>query len=92
MIHIKDNYYIRPSQLDYVALLVTDGTNANGEKIKSEKLIGYYTTIQNAIIGIKDYYIREELTIVDMELYEAIKTIKEITDEFSELLERLTNG
>lgn len=93
MIKIKDNYYVKVSELNYTAIEKRKGVNKKGEEIDSLKTIGYYSNLTSAIKGIRDYVIDNQLdTEEDIKLEDAIKVIKKITEEFKVVLERhMTN-
>ena len=89
MIKIKDNFYVRVSELNFTALEKRKAIKKNGEEVDSYKTIGYYGSLINAIKGIREYKIEIELdTEEDIELQDAIDIIDRIKEEFKAVLER----
>jgi len=94
MIHVIDDYYINVEELNYTAMLdlhkKTKPDKITGESKDTYKTIGYYSTPDNAIIGMVKYRMKEKLkgAKVTHTLEQAIKIIQESNKEVTELLEK----
>lgn len=88
-IKIYGNYYILVDQLNVTAMVTKTGVNKKTkEPSTTEKLIGYYGTLENALIGIVNYISREKLaqkgTVKNLQ--EAIIVIQESNKLLIDLL------
>ena len=87
MIHVIDDFYIKVGQLDFTLLRKTNSINKKTDEI-TYKVLGYYSSVFNAVEGIRKIMSRELTTEKDMELYEAVTAFKQI----AERLEKATEG
>lgn len=87
MIHVIDDFYIKVGQLDFTLLRKTNSINKKTDEI-TYKVLGYYSSVFNAVEGIKKIMSRELTAEKDIELYEAVTAFKQI----AERLEKATEG
>lgn len=88
-VNLKDNYFIRVDNEDrnYVLMRTDKVTYERGKKPTSgilketnDKVLGYYSTLGDAVMGFRKYAIKNKLSVTDVDLAGAIKVISE-TDE-----------
>ena len=84
MITLIHDLVVDVSQNNYTLLLDKHKQDKNGKEVY--ETIGYYSNLKGAVCGARDYYTRKQLETDVYTLDQAIKTIKEIGEEFLELL------
>lgn len=90
MIVINENYYIECDSLSYTLKRKSSGVNKNGEPVKTDKTVGYYSDVLSCIRGaVKDSKLcafRES----HYSLEEAFKKIREINESFESQLKSIS--
>lgn len=86
MIRIKDDYVIIVGEAEYIAAIDRHKKNKKGYPIY--KLLGYYSTFNNALKGIYEYMIRIGLREKDYTLPEAIDYLTKMNDEMKKLIDK----
>lgn len=87
MIKLIENYGVVVDDYQYMLVrLVGDRTLPNGKPGKKYEYLGYYTSLTEAIKGLRAKYIRRELQKADVGLGQALVTIENCTARFEQLL------
>lgn len=92
MIELIRDYYVDPDPHCYVLRRRGVGTNKKGEMVETEKTIGYYGSVAQAIEGAKNHCLREKLTEDKFTLTEAIRAIEALNNEFIKILNQNVKG
>ena len=85
MIHVKDNYFIDADLYNIKLIKITDYTNEKGESAQRSEVVGYYSTVESALLRLLDIYYRDYINRTDSELYESIVQYKTMVQEFKDL-------
>lgn len=86
MIILSKNYVIKSDGYQYILENVRIGANKDGEEKQFKKTLGYYPSLQAAVLGLVKY---EQLKMVrdeDMTLNEAVERLNAKADEIKNLL------
>ena len=92
MIRVDENYVICGNAYDYVAYVDTGKTKMNEKTSKEEmvtKFIGFYSSIESCIHGIRDFDIRQTVRKTDMTLSELVEKIQETNKHFTTCFDSL---
>lgn len=86
MIVLIHDYVVTLSQYSYILMRDKHKQDKNGKPIY--ETVGYYGTLESAIIAAKDHCFKERISGDVVCLAQAIDTLKQVSDEFSELIKR----
>lgn len=87
MITLKHDCFIDVSQNNYTLMLDKHKQDKNGKPIY--ETLGYYSTLQGAVSGARDYYIKRQLGADTYTLDKAIEIVQKINKEFFDLLKEV---
>ena len=90
MITLIHDLIIDVSQTNYTLMVDKHKQDKNGNPLYDT--LGYYATLERAILGARDYYIRKCLGESTRPLDEAVEIVRQINTEFSDLLKREIGG
>ncbi len=85
MIHVIDKYYIKADDRDYT--VCEQKTDKEGNI--SYKPISYHIGLSHAVQRVMRIIQAERLSEHDMTIYEAIREVKSLHDEFEKMLDAL---
>lgn len=92
MVRVDDNYFIEVDAYNYTAKYdrgvkkqKKDGSGESDEN--SIMIIGYYTTLENAIRGILDHKVRKCMSEGEKSLCVALNELRAIVKEFNDKLD-----
>lgn len=91
MVKVTKNFSIDSDEGNFIVLeksIATKGKNKNNE---IQSTYGYYTTFEGALQGIQKALIKKKINKFDMDLNEAINTIKKINDKLTNITKTSTN-
>ncbi len=86
MIILSKNYVIKSDGYQYILENMRIGANKDGEEKQFKKTLGYYPSLQAAVLGLVKH---EQLKMVrdeDMTLNEAVERLNAKADEIKNLL------
>lgn len=93
MIRINDDLVIKADNEGGVSYTLMSDKHKNNKDGKPVFVVlGYYTSLESALIGAKTYMIHEVIANNDHSLDEAIRTVKDISNEFIGTFRRVTKG
>lgn len=92
MIKIDDDFFIEVDNLCYTAKEDKHKTTKtkNGEEIPVYNIIGYYGTLSKAIIGVRDYILKNHFGENTCSLDEAIAYIEKVDETFQNYIKEKT--
>ena len=94
-VNLKDNYFIRVDNDDrnYVLMRTDKVTYERGKKPTSgilketaDKVLGYYSTLGDAVMGFRKFAIKNKLSVIDVDLAGAIKVISEADESIRQMV------
>lgn len=88
MIRINDEYFVEVDSLNYTLKRKATGVKKDGTPIVTDKIVGYYNDLRNAIFGACEDCKRTEFSKNNYSLNEALTRIQEINDSFTEILKQ----
>ncbi len=84
MITLKHDCLIDVSQNNFTLMLDKHKQDKNGKPIY--ETLGYYSTLQGAVCGARDYYVKRQLESDTYTLDKAIEIVRQTNKEFFDLL------
>lgn len=84
MIHLIGDYYAEPNNMGFTLVKDNGAVDKKGNKIYATH--GYYGNFEEVIFALKRKVVGDRLKSQDMELSEAIRVIRETTDEIKETM------
>ena len=90
MIRINDDICIEIDELNYTLKKDkhSEYTDKNGATRHNYYVIGYYTNLESALKGAKDYMVVNSLSEKDMSLGEAIRRVREVSEAFRQTIDK----
>lgn len=82
-------YFITVDSYSYALKRRGEGVTKKGERIKTESIVGYYSSLHSAILAALENCKREIFSEDTISLNEALDIIKRLNAEFLTILERL---
>lgn len=88
MIVINNDYFIDVDDMNYTLKRNTHKTyiDKKGKEIKVTEVISYFSSLENAIIGAKNYFINKSLQDDIYSLKEAVSIVTNANLEFEQML------
>lgn len=86
MITLIHDLVIDVSLTNFTLMIDKHKTDKKGNALYDT--LGYYATLERAILGARDHYIKKCLSESTRTLDEAVETVRQINTEFSDLLSR----
>ena len=90
MVTLIHDLVIDVSQNNYTLMVDKNKCDKKGNPIY--ETVGYYSSLEGAVQGAKNYYIRKKLEADTFTLTEAIKAIQECNKDFMDLIKDLIGG
>ena len=90
MIRINEDYVIDSDEISYVLKLDKHKLNSRGKPLYIN--IGYYTSLESALIGAKSTLIHKYIGENDYSLDEAVRMVREVSNEFIEKFREVAQG
>lgn len=91
MIRINDDYVIDVGEnQSYVVKEDKHKENKKGEHVYVT--LGYYTRLESALLGAKSHMIHKSMGEGEKSLDEAIRAVRDISNEFISVFRRVTKG
>lgn len=91
MIRINDDYVIDVGEnQSYILKEDKHKDNKKGEHVYVT--LGYYTRLESALMGTKNHLIHKSMGEEEKSLYEAISTVRSISNEFISVFREVTKG
>ena len=94
-VNLKDNYFIRVDNDDknYTLMRTDRASYKRGKKPTSgilkettDKVLGYYSTLGDAVMGFRKFAIKNKLSVMDVDLAGAIKAISEADESIRQMV------
>ena len=88
MIRLNNDYFIDVDDMNYTLKRDTHKTytDKNGKEINSVEVISYFSSLNNAIIGARNYFIGKSLQDGEYSLKEAVNRVEEVNKHFEDML------
>lgn len=91
MIRINENYVIDTGDnMNYI--LKEDKHKIDKEGNPVYVTLGYYSRLESALIGAKNHLIHKSMGEGEKSLYEAIRAVRDISNEFISVFRNVTKG
>lgn len=90
MIRVTDDYVIDTDENSYILQqdLHTTYTDKMGKTRHNYKNIGYYTSLNNALEGLKEVFARKCIGEGEKTLSEALQSLRDINADFEKLISK----
>lgn len=85
MIHVFGNYYVQLDGKQYIAVRKLEKSDKDGNPIY--KFLGYYTKMSCALVCIKDKVFADKMGDRILELKTALLELKQINEDFKNILD-----
>ena len=87
MIKLIHNYVVDVSQYNYTLMIDKLKHNKDGKPVY--ETVGYYSSLSGAIVAAKENCIKRQFFDSTVSLEEAVQTVNQISQEFSDLLKEV---
>lgn len=89
MIKFNDDYFIDVDESNYTLKqdMHTDSKDKDGNLRHNYRVLGYYSTLNGALLGLKEVLTRKTLSEELISLNEAIRRVVEVNNQFKEIIE-----
>ncbi len=81
MIRINDSYYIAPDPYCWILRKTGTGKSKKGEEIKTDRVIGYFGTVEGALEASVDEMLKEAVGNTSMDIKTALATLKRLRED-----------
>lgn len=92
MIKVNEKYLIDVDNYNYTVYENKPSTYFDKSKNKEATnypVVGYYSSLYKALLGVRDRMVRDELKNLEGSLEEALRVVNNITSDFQSVMERI---
>lgn len=92
MIKVNEKYLIDVDDYNYTVYEDKPSTYFDKSKNKDvikRPVVGYYSSLSKALLGIRDRMVRDELKNLEGTIEEALRVVNNITSDFQSVMDRI---